>query len=119
MALFGIERWRFGLAAVAGPAAQRQTVRRTVLADSGERTIVSLLGWIDGGAIWVLETKTGRTRSVDLGGAKYISLHCGRSNHFSAVHHYDSDQLVINVHHFDRPASVLIRFVVSQCSLEI
>lgn len=87
-----------------------------MLADSEDRTIVSSLGWVDRGAIWILETGTGHTRSVDLGGAKYLSLHRGTSNHFSAVHHYDSDRLVITAHHFDRPDEILSRCVVSQGS---
>ncbi len=90
-----------------------------MLADSEDRTIVSSLGWIDGGAIWILETETGRTRLVDLGGAKYLSLHRGSANHFSAVHHYDADRLVITAHHFDRPDEILSRCVVSQGSREV
>jgi len=85
-----------------------------VLADPEERTVVSSLGWVDGGTIWVLDVATGRTRSLRVGDAKYLSLHAGRSGHFAAVHHYDADRLVITAHSFSQPDEVLSRCIVSQ-----
>lgn len=77
------------------------------------------MGWVDAGAIWVLDLTTERTRLVQVGDAKYLSLHAGRSGYFAAVHHYDGDRLVITAHTFSQPDEVLSRCVVSQASRRI
>ncbi len=71
-----------------------------MLIDPEERTIVSSLGWVDGGALWVLDVATGRARTDRLGDAKYLSLHAGLSAHFAVLHHYDDSRAVITVHGF-------------------
>jgi len=56
------------------------------------------MGWVDRGALWVLDVASGRAQSIPIGDAKYLSLHAGRSGHFAAVHHYDTDRLIITAH---------------------
>lgn len=85
-----------------------------MLADPEERTIVSSVGWVDGGAIWVLDVATGRPRSVRVGDARYLSLHAGRAGYFAAVHHYEGDRLAITAHSFSQPGWALSRCVVSR-----
>ena len=80
-----------------------------MLIDPEERTIVSSLGWVDGGTLWVLEVETGRARSHRLGDANYLALHGGRSGHFAASHHYDGGHVAITVHGFSRPDVILGR----------
>jgi hypothetical protein len=91
-----------------------------MLTDPEERTIVSSLGWVDGGALWVLDVETGRTRTDRLGDAKYLDLHAGLSSHFTVLHHYDGTHVVITVHSFSRPNVVLGRCDISrdECRIE-
>jgi len=83
-----------------------------VLADPGERTLVSSLGWVDGGALWTLDTAAGAERSLKLGDAKFLSLHAGTGDRFAVVHHFDGARLEITAHAFDRPEEALARCVV-------
>ncbi len=84
-----------------------------MLIDPEERTIVSSLGWVDGGELWVLDVATGRARTDRLGDAKYLSLHAGLSARFAVLHHYDDSRAVITVHGFSRPDVVLGRCEIS------
>jgi hypothetical protein len=90
-----------------------------MLLSPDEQTIVSSLGWVDRGAIWVLDVATGRVRSVQMGDAKYLSLQAGRAGHFAAIHHYDADRLVITAHSFSCPEDVLGRCVISHSDRRI
>lgn len=87
-----------------------------MLIDPEERTIVSSLGWIDGGALWVLDVETGRERTERLGDgdARYLVLHAGQSGHFAVSHHYDAGHLAITVHSFSQPRIALGRCDVSR-----
>ncbi len=85
-----------------------------MLTDPEEQTIVSSLGWVDGGALWIFDVPTRHAYSAPIGEAKYISLHAGRSGHFAAVHHYDDEQLLITAHSFAAPEAILSRFVLSR-----
>ena len=85
-----------------------------MLIDPQERTIVSSLGWVDGGSLWALDVPTGREGSFRVGDAKYLSLHPGRSGHFAAVHHHDDDRVAITAHAFSEPGAILSRCFVSR-----
>ena len=84
-----------------------------MLIDPEERTIVSSLGWADGGALWVLDVETGQTRTERLGDAKNLVIYAGQSSHFAVWHRYDDSHVAITVHNFSRPHVVLGRCDVS------
>jgi hypothetical protein len=85
-----------------------------VLTDPLERNIVSSLGWVDGGSIWILDTATGRARTVWLGHAKYLSLHVGRAGFFAVVHHHGSGRFEVTAHSFSDPEEILSRCSISR-----
>jgi hypothetical protein len=90
-----------------------------VLTDPLERIVVSSLGWVDGGEIWILDAATGRVSFARLGDAKYLSLHAGRSGFFAAVHHHGSARLEITAHSFSDPQEILSRCSVSRTQRQI
>lgn len=75
--------------------------------------LVSSLGWVDGGGIWILEGGSGRFSTQQLSDARYLSLHPGIDDHFSIVHHFDQDILEISVHSFSNPAKALAKVSLS------
>lgn len=85
-----------------------------MITDPQERTIVSSLGWVDGGALWCLDISSERHRTINIGSGKYISLHMGGAGYFSAVHHFDADRLEITAHGFEQPEEILSRCVVAR-----
>lgn len=84
-----------------------------MLTDPAERFVVSSLGWVDGGALWILDVRSSQARVSEIGDAKYLSLHRGSAGHFAVAHHYDGDRLVITAHSFDAPSAVLSRVIIS------
>ena len=81
-----------------------------MIVSEDESLIVSSLGWIDHGSLWVLEARSGKVSRMQISDADYLSLHPGEHNHFSVVHHYSrADQAQISVHSFSDPARVLAR----------
>ena len=85
-----------------------------MLTDPLEHIVISSLGWIDGGALWVLDTASGRVRSAPLGDAKYLSLHAGRAGFFAVVHHHGSGRFEVTAHSFSDPEEVLSRCSISR-----
>jgi len=83
-----------------------------VLADPQERTLVSSLGWVDRGSLWIFEPDTGRERTRRLGEAQFLSLHAGAADRFAVVHHHDGERLEITAHTFAEPAKTLARCIV-------
>jgi hypothetical protein len=94
------------------PTAQAQG--SPVLIDPQQKTVVSSLGWVDGGAFWILDVGTGRSRSAQISDARYLSLHAGREGHFAATHHYEAGHLAITAHSFSAPDEIVGRCIVSQ-----
>jgi len=84
-----------------------------VIIDPHERTIVSSLGWIDGGALWVLDVRSNRHRTVRIGDAEHLSLHRGTGDLFAVVHHFDADRVEITGHSFAEPHEVISRCIIS------
>jgi hypothetical protein len=85
-----------------------------VLTDPLEHIVVSSLGWVDGGELWILDTATGRARSASLGHAKYLSLHEGRAGFFAVMHHHGSGRFEVTAHSFSDPEEILSRCWVSR-----
>lgn len=84
-----------------------------MLCDPQERFVVSSIGWVDHGALWVFDANTAGVRLFKLSDAKYLSLHAGEFGHYAVVHHYDGDRLEVTAHSFDDPCTVLSRALVS------
>ena len=84
-----------------------------MLLDPNERTIVSSMGWIDGGTLWCFDIGSRRERTLHIGDAKYCSLHRGEGLFFAVVHHYDGNRTEITAHSFTEPGVILSRCVVT------
>lgn len=69
-----------------------------MLRDITEKHIISSLGWADKSSLWVLDTESEEVEQFPLSGASYLSLHPGKENHFSVVHHFDNNRLEISAH---------------------
>jgi hypothetical protein len=78
-----------------------------------ERTIISSMGWVDGGALWCFDVRSGRDRRLHFGDAKYCSLHEGERSLFAVAHHFDGNRFEITVHSFAAPEAVLSRCIVT------
>jgi hypothetical protein len=84
-----------------------------VLTDPGESFVVSSLGWVDGGALWILDVASARSRLAPLSEARHLTLHGGKAGHFAVVHHYDDERLAITAHSFDDPAAILSQAIIA------
>lgn len=82
-----------------------------MILSSDQDVIVSTLGWIDKGGLWVLDTRTGSVCTHRLSDASYLSVHLGQNGYFSVVHHYDGEQLRISTHSFADPAKSISQVV--------
>ena len=72
-----------------------------------ESKIISSLGWVDKGSLWILETGSDDIRRIELSDAKYISLHGNSGQYFSIVHHFDGKRVDISAHSFHKPESAI------------
>ena len=87
-----------------------------MISHSGFSSIVSSLGWIDGGSLWCLDADSLKVRMVHISEGKYLSLKLGRNGYFSVVHHYDSDRLEITAHSLKDPGEILSRWTLDGTS---
>ena len=71
-----------------------------MIVDSKSHTAVSNLGWVDRGSIWVCNFDDSTPSRVELSDAKYLKVYPGGDDHFSLVHHFDSDRLTVTAHTF-------------------
>ena len=61
-------------------------------------TVLSSIGWVDGDAIWCLDTASGTPRTIPLHtGARYSSLHGSDTERFVIVHHFDGARFMASV----------------------
>ena len=74
--------------------------------------IVSSLGWVDRGGLWVYSDRGPSVRSIRLGAANYLSLRAGTDDHFAVVHHGEGHVGEITVHRFPEVEQVLARAVI-------
>ncbi len=84
-----------------------------MLLDAQSRVVVSSLGWVDHGGLWMLRVADGIESRIPLGEAKWLSLHPGTEDHFSVVHHFESDRIEITIHSFQDPQETLGRAAVA------
>jgi hypothetical protein len=78
-----------------------------MLTDPEERFLVSSLGWIDHGGIWIYEVSSRAVSHTSLGDANYVSLYGGTSDYFVAMQHFDEGRIALSAHSFAEPASIL------------
>lgn len=83
-----------------------------MLIDSTESVLVSHLGWVDSGSVWICATATAKTRQVKLSEAKNLSLHEGEQGTFSIAHHFYNNCFEITAHETATPEKVLARITV-------
>jgi hypothetical protein len=68
-----------------------------------EKYVISSLGWVDKGSLWILDTDTEKIDLDQQSDAKYLSLHTGKEDYFSVLHHFESNQLRISAHSASEP----------------
>jgi hypothetical protein len=66
--------------------------------------IVSNLGWVDRGGLWVYRLGAGRPRLVPISEAPWLALYPGRNDYFALVHRLGDDLLRLTAHHHDDPS---------------
>jgi hypothetical protein len=89
-----------------------------VLTSQDERFIISSIGWVDGGSLWILDTQTGTTRVSKLSDAKYLSIHARWNEHFAVLHHYDTDTIEITAHLFSEPEKIISKIGISGTGIQ-
>jgi hypothetical protein len=85
-----------------------------VILDASESLIVSTLGWVDAGALWVCDTTRGAVRMVRLGEAAHLSLHPGHDDHVAVAHHFEGGRFELSVHRLAEPARPLARLALER-----
>lgn len=78
-----------------------------MITDITEKYVISSLGWTDKSSLWVLNTESEEVERVRLSDSTYLSIHVGREDHFSAVHHFDHKRLKISAHSTSAPKQTL------------
>ena len=84
-----------------------------MLIDARGTVVVSSLGWVDRGGLWVLRVADGRETRVALSEAEWLSLHPGRDDHLAVMHHFEGGRVEITVHALGDPAAILGRAVLA------
>ena len=82
-----------------------------MLIDAQSTVLVSSLGWVDHGGLWVFRIPDGSETHVSLGEAEWLSLHPGRDDHFAVEHHFEGTRVEVTVHALGNPGEVLGRAV--------
>lgn len=85
-----------------------------MLIDPLGRFVISSLGWIDKGSLWILDTSNGEVKTHQISKANYLTLHAGTGVSFAVKHHFDDGSAQITVHTFDNPASILASCTINQ-----
>lgn len=78
-----------------------------MICDENERKLISSLGWVEKGSLWIFDIESGEIEIFKLSEANYLSLHRGKDNVFSVVHHFDDSHVEITAHSASNPKSVI------------
>ena len=78
-----------------------------MISDAKEKYVISSLGWVDKGSLWILNTDSESIDSIRLSDANYLSLHSGKEDYFSVLHHYDNNLLRISAHSASTPEQTI------------
>jgi len=74
---------------------------------SNDKIVISTMGWIDHGGIWIYNVENNTCITHNLSDAKYLQLHEGKNGFFSLLHFYDGNKLNICLHHEDDPLNII------------
>ena len=85
-----------------------------MIVNKTEETVISSLGWVDGGHLWVLQTPKMKISSLRLSDSGWLQLFAGTGDFFSVQHFWGNDwskmdHLELTVHSFDDPGHALAR----------
>lgn len=90
-----------------------------ILSDKKDK-ILSSLGWVEKGGLWLLDLGTSATPSIiPLSEAKFLSLHPGKNDYFSIVHNYDGKYLRITIHNFEAPGAILAEIAFNDSGITV
>ena len=71
--------------------------------------VVSTIGWVDRGALWVCAVGDLSPRKISLSDTKWLHIKKGRDDFFAVVHHWGGEKLEISAHSHSEPARVVSR----------
>jgi hypothetical protein len=77
-----------------------------------EKTVISTMGWIEHGGIWIYNVADNKYKTHNLSNAKYLQLHEGKNGYFSLLHFYDGNKLEISLHHEDNPLNIIDTIII-------
>src|SRR5262249_49785468 len=80
-----------------------------MLINSPESHVISNLGWIDRGNLWVCDTESSQITTIPLSDADYLTLHRGDGDIFAVVHNFANERLEISAHDISAPQEDLSR----------
>jgi hypothetical protein len=81
-----------------------------MLINSSESHLISNLGWLDKGNLWLCETASARVSAFTISDADYLTLHPGEEDAFVVVHNYTAtERLEISAHNISSPQEELSR----------
>lgn len=83
-----------------------------MIRDVNDKNLISSLGWVDKGSLWVFENQNDSIEILDISDASYLSLNQGKQNLFSVEHHFEKDHFEITVHSASNPGEVLTKIVI-------
>jgi hypothetical protein len=91
-----------------------------MISDDKGSVLVSCMGWVDHGDLWVLDMSSGVPTRLSIGsGAKYLQPHAGRDGYFAVGHHFDGPRFEVTVHAFTKPAFAVARATVTASGGEL
>ena len=77
--------------------------------DSNFKYVISNLGWVDKGNLWIYSSEKKDIESFRLSDAQYLSIHKGENDYFSVGHNFNDTRFEITVHHFSDPTKVVCK----------
>ncbi len=83
-----------------------------MISNQDRSILISSMGWVDKGSFWCYDVKRSRQESLAFSEAKYLTLHLGKDDYFSIVHHFDGSRLEITAHCLSDPKKVLSKIVI-------
>jgi len=81
--------------------------------------IISSLGWVDKGSLWIFDTKNNSVTTFELSKADFLTLHQGKDDYFSVVHHFGDGTVEITAHHFISLTRILSKVIIKPGILQL
>ena len=77
--------------------------------DSNYKYVISNLGWVDKGSLWIYCQEKNEVENLKLSDAQYLSIHKGENDYFSVGHYFNDTRFEITVHHFSDPTKIVCK----------